>query len=86
MQRVLTSVFLAALCVYSQENRALTLTGRVLDPASAAVPNATVKLYNRDTSLQRVTVSDALGAFQFDRLPAGDDHHPSAPRAEPVRS
>ncbi|HEY3442752.1 MAG TPA: TonB-dependent receptor [Paludibaculum sp.] len=72
MQRVLTSAFLAALCVYAQDNRVPTLTGRVLDPASAAVPNATVKIYNRDTSLQRSTVSDAQGAFQFDRLPGGE--------------
>ncbi|MBI5083587.1 MAG: TonB-dependent receptor plug domain-containing protein [Acidobacteria bacterium] len=72
MTRVLTLSFLAALCVPAQDTRTHLLSGRVLDPASAAVANATIRLYSRDNSLQRTTASGPGGEYRLDRLPAGE--------------
>ncbi len=72
MTRTFFLTFLGAICVFGQETRNCTLTGRVLDPSSSAVPQAVVKLYNRDNSLQRSVTADALGAFRFDQLPPGE--------------
>jgi iron complex outermembrane receptor protein len=73
MKRVFAGLLLVACCVHSQEARQVTiLTGRVLDPSGAVVPQATVRLYSRDNSVQRTALSDGQGIYRFDQLPAGE--------------
>ncbi|MGC4051544.1 MAG: TonB-dependent receptor [Paludibaculum sp.] len=72
MIRVLTYSFLTALCVFAQTPRTQSLSGRVLDPSAAAVPGATVRLYNRDSSFLRTAVADGQGAFRMEDVPAGE--------------
>lgn len=72
MKRVLFVFSISAWSVFAQQAPASLLRGRVLDPASAAVPQAVVRLYGRDSNFQRVTTTDAQGQFLFERLPAAD--------------
>lgn len=51
--------------------RADTLSGRVLDPQENVVPDAKIKLFDRNSSQQRNTVSNSDGNFRFERIPAG---------------
>ena len=48
-----------------------TLTGTVMDPASAVVPNADITVTNAQTGLLRSTKSDAQGHYVFNELPPG---------------
>lgn len=72
MFRVLTYSFLTAFCVFAQGPSIQRLSGRVLDPSAAAVPGATVRLYNRDSSFLRTAVADSHGAYRLDEVPAGE--------------
>jgi len=49
-----------------------SLSGRITDSQGAAVSGATITLYARATSLRAMTVTDAQGAYRFERLPEGD--------------
>src|ERR1700755_1066677 len=50
-----------------------SITGRVTDPAGAAVRGATVTLYARGrTQLRLSTATDDTGAYRFERLAAGE--------------
>lgn len=48
-----------------------TLRGRVTDSTQAAVPQATIRAYLRDGSMQRIARSDGSGVFLLEKLPAG---------------
>jgi Carboxypeptidase regulatory-like domain len=48
-----------------------SLEGTVLDPASAAIPNASVTLTNNETGAIRTGVTDAAGMFRFLDLTPG---------------
>src|SRR6185437_5045516 len=43
----------------------------VTDPSNSAVPNATVRLTNTDTNLQRTTTTDQQGSYVFSEVPPG---------------
>jgi vitamin B12 transporter len=47
------------------------LTGRVLDPQGNVVPDAKIKLFDRNGAAQRNTVSNSEGGFRFEGIPAG---------------
>jgi len=49
-----------------------TVTGTVVDPAAAVVPNATVKLTNTDLGAARDAQTSATGEFRFDAVIPGD--------------
>ena len=51
---------------------AQAISGRVLDPQGAGVPNARVGLYGRDSNSRASTLSDAEGKYLFDRVPSGE--------------
>ena len=53
----------------AQSLTAGTLTGTVVDPNNAAVPNATVTLSNAVTGYNRTTTTGTDGAFRFDNVP-----------------
>src|SRR5215469_10705199 len=56
---------------YSQSAAYATITGRVLDPAGASVPQATVTVRNVDTGLARTSTTTSDGIYRFDNLPPG---------------
>ena len=56
---------------YSQSAAYATITGRVLDPGSASVPQATVTARNFDTGLARTSTTTSDGIYRFDNLPPG---------------
>ena len=63
-------------CLFSEPLRAqsiyATVTGVVSDPASAVIPNATVKLKNEQSGSLRETTSNAEGYFTFAGVAVGD--------------
>lgn len=48
-----------------------TITGRVLDPKGASVPNATVTTTNTETGLVRTTTTTSDGLYRFENLAPG---------------
>jgi len=48
-----------------------SLRGAVTDPSNAAIPNATVRLTNIDTNLQRTTTTDQQGSYVFAQVVPG---------------
>jgi TonB family protein len=50
---------------------AATITGSLLDPSGATVPDAKALLYNPDTAAKQETTTAPDGKFTFDNLPAG---------------
>ena len=55
--------------VSAQGLSAGTISGVVVDPNNAVVPNATVTLFNSVTGYSRATNTDKDGAFRFDNVP-----------------
>ncbi len=48
-----------------------TITGRVLDPKGASMPNATVTATNTETGIARTTTATSDGLYRFENLPPG---------------
>src|SRR6201996_3371811 len=59
---LLASVFLLTTSGFSQVSTA-SLNGVVRDPSGAAIPNATLKLHNADTNVDRTTLSNHDGVY-----------------------
>lgn len=57
-------ILLAAASVWPQ-TATTSLRGTITDPSGAAIPNATVRLANADTGLERTVTSDAQGYYIF---------------------
>ncbi|HYL74771.1 MAG TPA: carboxypeptidase regulatory-like domain-containing protein [Bryobacteraceae bacterium] len=68
---LLIGVLLCGLSLYAQVNATGSLQGTVLDPTGAVVPNADVKISNKDTGLARSMKSNGSGLYRFELLPAG---------------
>lgn len=66
---VLSFLILIALPVHAQFGS--SLSGTVLDPSGAAIPNATVTLTNAATQQQQVSTTNATGAYHFSELGPG---------------
>src|SRR5882762_6623674 len=69
------SVFFSLLLMLSLANVAYgqgaTITGRVIDPRGASVPNATVTATNAETGIARTTTTTSDGLYRFDNLAPG---------------
>jgi hypothetical protein len=63
-------LILTAACLVGQTVSS-SITGTVLDPASAVIPNATVTLTDENTGSVRNVVSDSAGLFRFLNVPPG---------------
>jgi hypothetical protein len=67
--------FLSALLLFAVDGSAqvstASLNGVVRDPSGAAVPNATVKLHNQDTNIDRTTVTNSDGVYAIVSIPPG---------------
>jgi len=75
---VLAGIFFSAaflLCTatgaHAQSAAFATITGRVLDPKGASVPNATVTATNTETGITRTTQTTNDGLYRFDNLAPG---------------
>jgi TonB family protein len=77
------AVFLTVLCALSlllplaavrlpAQNLSGKLSGSVLDPSGAAVPNATIIVISHKTNKVEMTTSSSAGDFSFEPLPAGE--------------
>ncbi|MBL8178447.1 MAG: TonB-dependent receptor [Bryobacterales bacterium] len=69
MQRFLLIFFAAILC-FAQSDRG-TITGRILDPASAAIPAAAVVATHIDTGVRYPARTNETGNFTIPQLPVG---------------
>ena len=68
---LLLSVLLGSLSLNAQLTATGSLAGTVTDRTGAVVPNATVKITNRDTNLTREMKTGEAGLYRFDLLPVG---------------
>src|SRR5579864_5452514 len=69
---LVVAVFLSSVStLFAQVNSSAALRGTVMDKTKAVIPNAEVRIGNRETGLERATVSGEQGLYQFDLLPAG---------------
>ena len=68
--RVLSALCLLASSLLAQEFRA-TITGRVLDPSGAAVPNVAIRAVNAANNETSNATSDASGAYTIPFLRPG---------------
>ncbi len=65
-------VFMLACMTVALAQNVNTITGRVTDPQGAGVTGATIKIYARDNRVPITTISDATGAYRFERLEPGE--------------
>ena len=72
MRLLSVGVCLLAICasVFGQSDRG-TITGTVLDPTGAAVPNARVTVTNVDTAASVTSVTTSAGDYTVPSLTAG---------------
>ena len=71
MLAVATIVLLFPSCINSQTSSTGALTGIVVDPAGAALPDVVIRLANEDTATTRSVTADKEGRFSFPLLPPG---------------
>ena len=69
LQRVLIAALLV--CPLMAQSDRGTITGRVLDPAAALVPNARVEAINQGTQVKYTAVSSEAGMYSVQQVPAG---------------
>jgi hypothetical protein len=69
--RTLTLLLFLAGGLWAQYTTA-SLSGTVLDPSGASLPEARITVRNIDTGFTQTASSDATGAFLFSRLPVGN--------------
>ena len=59
---------------HAQTGESSSVTGKVVDPSGAVVPNATVEIRNPVSQFDRVTTTDKLGAFTIPNVPFNPYH------------
>jgi hypothetical protein len=62
-------LFLSASIAYGQSAGFANITGRVLDPKGASVPDAIVTAVNVETGISRTTTTTSDGLYRFENLP-----------------
>jgi hypothetical protein len=63
------------LCLYaSAQSGGGSISGTVLDPSGAVVPNATVEIHNPVSAFDRSTTTDSSGKFSFPNVPFNPYH------------
>ena len=68
---VLVILALCSLPTFGQVTNSGSITGSVVDPHGAVVPNATVTVRNNATGLERTTTATDSGSFSVPQLPVG---------------
>ena len=70
-KKSLHAAFLAVFCLAIGSSRGsrsptpASISGTVVDPSGAVVPNATVELHNAVSRFDRTTTTDSAGKFSF---------------------
>jgi iron complex outermembrane receptor protein len=72
LSTITLSMAVPACVLWAQTAQSGALSGRVLDPSSATVAAATVKLYGRNNAAAQTTQTGAGGEYRFERLAPGD--------------
>src|SRR6185369_10511837 len=67
----LATLFLSQYLFAQTQATTGNISGRVVDPTGAAVPNIELTAHNQETGLSRSTLSDVDGAYVFVLLPVG---------------
>src|SRR5215467_3607031 len=62
------------LAVHSQTGSSTSITGVVVDPSGAVIPNAKVEVRNPISGFSRTTVTDAAGKFTVPNVPFNPYH------------
>src|SRR4029077_5580095 len=80
-QKSLRAALLAVICsvfgllAYAQSGGSSTsVTGTVVDPSGAVVPNATVEIHNLVSAFDRTVVTDGAGTFTIPNIPFNPYH------------
>jgi hypothetical protein len=68
---IITSVFLAAFPVFSQEAGG-TISGTITDAAGAIIPNAKITITNKATNAERTDTTNSAGLYSAPSLAPGD--------------
>lgn len=71
-KRLLLSIMSALVLIFGVNAQAISIKGRVEDPANKAIAGATVVLRNQKTGLERIASTDAEGRFTFNASSAGE--------------
>ena len=72
---MLAILYLAlGLSAYAQSGNSTSITGAVVDPSGAVVPNVTVEVRNPVSGYSRSTVTDGAGKFTFPNVPFNPYH------------
>jgi Carboxypeptidase regulatory-like domain/TonB-dependent Receptor Plug Domain len=70
-----TAVFYLALSLHAYaQSGGSSISGTVLDPSGAVVPNATVEIHNPVSAFDRSTSTDSSGKFSFPNVPFNPYH------------
>ena len=75
-----TARSLIAFAVPAQAQFGASLSGTVLDPTGASIPQATVTLINPATQEKQFSISNETGAYHFNELAPGNTHSRLQPR------
>jgi hypothetical protein len=70
----LLTIFLAMSFAHAQPGSSTSITGTVVDPSGAVVPNATLELHNPVSGFSRSAVTDNAGKFTFPNVPFNPYH------------
>jgi hypothetical protein len=68
-------VLTVSLAAWGQSGSSTSITGTVVDPSGAVVPNAIVELRNPVSGFSRNTVTDAAGKFTISNVPFNPYHY-----------
>src|SRR5258706_11849363 len=68
---VLAIVCLTGANLFAQATASATLQGTVMDKSQAVIPNAEVKITNKETGLVRSATTGGTGNYRFELLPPG---------------
>ena len=71
---LLVSYFALALAAGAQSGNSTSVTGAVLDPTGAVVPNVSVEIHNPVSGFDRTVVTDAAGKFTIPNVPFNPYH------------
>ena len=70
-----TAIFFLALAIHAYgQSGGSSMSGIVLDPSGAVVPNATVEIHNPVSAFDRSTTTDSAGKFSFPNVPFNPYH------------
>jgi hypothetical protein len=69
-------VFYLALGIHAsaQSGGSASISGTVLDPSGAVVPNAEIEIHNPVSAFDRSTTTDSTGKFSFPNVPFNPYH------------